>query len=88
MKYLIAFALLLITGCTGLPMNPQLQSVTQADIDAAIALAQAGNDPDGLACWTAIKNAMPASGPVVVDIKGVASTVQAARNARRSSRAV
>ncbi len=53
MKYLIGLIFILITGCAGLPMSPQLQTVTEADIDAAIALAKAGNDPDGLACWTA-----------------------------------
>lgn len=61
-----------------------LQLVTTADIDAAIVLAQQSNDADGLACWQAIKSAMPAGADSVqIEVKGVASAWQLGRNARR-----
>src|SRR5689334_237574 len=90
MKIVIAlFMLLFISGCATLNAvgGQKLQDITGPDVDAAIALAKAGNDPDGLACWTAIKAVMPTTGTTQIDIKGVASTIQAARNVRRGVQA-
>lgn len=80
-------AALSLHGCATVAgaAGKNLQLVTSADIDAAIALAQQSNDADGLACWMAVKAAMPAGADgVQVEIKGVASAWQAGRNLRRS----
>ncbi len=87
MKIVISlFMLMFITGCATVA-SQKVQEITGPDIDAAIALAKAGNDPDGLACWEAIKAVMPATGTVHIEVKGAASAVQAARNVRRGVQA-
>lgn len=89
MKIFIALFMLCLSGCATIASvaGNQLKSVTGPDVDAAIELAKLGNDPDGLACWQAVKAAMPADGAVTVEIKGVASGIQAARNVRRGLQA-
>lgn len=89
MKLAIAFLMLCLSGCATIAAvgGAKLQEITGPDVDAAIELAKAGGDADGLACWEAIKAAMPATGAASIDVKGVASALQAARNVRRGIQA-
>lgn len=90
---ILLFALslaVLLPGCATVAgiAGTQLQLVTAADIDAAIELARIGEDADGMACWQAVKAAMPAgAATATVKIAGVASAWQAGRNARRGLQA-
>lgn len=94
MKRLLMFAILacavLLPGCATVAgvAGTQIKQVTVEDIDAAIELARIGEDADGMACWQAVKAAMPAGGgAATVKIAGVASGWQAARNVRRGIQA-
>lgn len=86
MRILIALVVLFLSGCATVAGigGKNLQVITTKDVDAAIALAQQSGDADGLACWQAIKAAMPADGTTAqVQIDGVLSAWQEARNIRR-----
>jgi PBP1b-binding outer membrane lipoprotein LpoB len=90
MRNVILLVCILFAGCAGVASKvgqSKLQEITTADVDAAIEMAKAGNDQDGLACWMAIKAVMPATGVAQIDVKGAASALQAARNVRRSVQA-
>ena len=55
-----------------------LASITAADLDAAIATAQANNDPAGAACFTALK-ANVGNAAAEPKVAGLASAYEAAR---------
>jgi predicted small secreted protein len=95
MKRVLSFVFLAVTmavlaGCatvagTGAAQNAagsQLQKITGPDLDAAIAEATAGNDPQGVLCFTAVKTFLAAGG-TTTELKGVFSDFEAARLLRR-----
>lgn len=67
-----AVALILLAGCATAPQGAS-KSYTAADLDAAIAIAQAHNDAGPLACYQALKAA------VAIQVAGPVSSYEAAR---------
>lgn len=62
------------------PITNKIASVTVADVDAALADAQSQNPVDGVgvACWSAVKAALPVLAPNRT--LGIASTLQHGRD--------
>lgn len=88
-RLLILTALLALAGCSAAAQTKieqaraEIQQITLTDADAAILIAQNANDPDGVACATAIKANLAAFGPKPLP-KGILSTYMAARELHRS----
>ena len=63
-------------------VKQQLASLTRADVETAMVLAQ--DDPDATACYTAIMETLPKEGvSLVPDAAGPLSAFQKVRNLRR-----
>jgi hypothetical protein len=91
----IVLACVLVSGCATLQddvdaIHARLQVVVQADLDAALASASRPQrdgtpiDPDGVRCFSALKVLAGAEARQLPDIKGVLSTIEAARSIRLS----
>lgn len=69
-------------------VHTRLQTVVIADLDAALASASrpladgSPVDPDGVQCFTALKQIAGAEARQLPDVKGVISTIEAARVTR------
>lgn len=94
MKKLLTFAafvsFIFLTGCASIAgtspvqgaAESSLEKVTAADLDGAIAAAQAGGDIQAVACFTEVKN-FTGNMPAHADVKGVFSAWEGARLLRR-----
>lgn len=85
---LLFAAILALSGCAafnqpGASGGKSLADITVADLDAAIAMAKAGNDPDAQACYESLKSHV-ADGSLNVQPAGVISGFEAVRLAART----
>ncbi len=91
-----ALAMLLVGGCAqgvaavsyGIQTDAEFNEIVIADVRLAQRLAELGNDPIALKCWTYIEEFAVANAPEGkaedADAEGVLSKYQKARNLRRN----
>ncbi len=93
----IALALILLSGCAqgvaavshGIQTDAEFNEIVVADVRQAQRLAEQGDDPIALQCWTYIEEFAVANAPGGevrdADTEGVFSIYQKARNLRRNA---
>lgn len=74
----------LLAGCATSPLSPgmDLGGFVRADVERAVAIATAANDPAGVACGLAILAALPAETVTTPPPIGAFSTFMTVREAR------
>jgi hypothetical protein len=79
-----------VAGCVSLPsvQNAELAQFTSEDLDAAILIAEQGNDQVAANCYREIKtHYVPSGAPQALDVQGAFSAHAAARQVRRAVQA-
>ena len=84
MKTLICLVLAtLMSGCAGLvAQNPGLQKFTRADVQAALSIAQAVNDTQGITCYLSLLAVIPEEVATPQSPTGLISAFETGRTLR------